>query len=138
MTSNSLTIFSVPLYFEVVRQNSSIKASLYLLAFMAPICPATVVSVAIMDRLNGAYKEITVIGYALMAVAYGLLSTVSRNAEVGAVVGYLVMAGIATGLTFQTTFIARVKQFAIIPVFAYFCPGVESNWTLPRSILEWQ
>jgi len=54
----------------------------------------------------GRYREFIIAGFAIWAVGLGLLTTFSADVTDGKVVGFLLLNGVGTGLTVQSTVIA--------------------------------
>ena len=55
---------------------------------------------------TGHYRYLVLAGYSLWTVAQGLQCTIHQSSSEGKIIGSLFMAGIASGMTFQTTLLA--------------------------------
>ncbi|KAI0701349.1 MFS general substrate transporter [Cytidiella melzeri] len=106
---NGMTFFSilyyVPQFLQLVRGNSPVTSSLLVVPFTGPIA-LVVFSVGQYTSRTGKYRYPIVIGYGLWSIAQGLQSTIDEQSSTGKIVGLLLMAGLASGLTFQTSLIA--------------------------------
>ncbi|EIN07711.1 MFS general substrate transporter [Punctularia strigosozonata HHB-11173 SS5] len=107
--ANGMTFFAilyyVPQFLQVVRGSSPITSGLLVLPFLAPPYVSSFVVRQITSR-TGRYRPMIIIGYALWSVAQGLQSTITQDSSDGKIVGYLLLGGIASGGTFQTSLIA--------------------------------
>lgn len=101
----SLLVFYLPLYFELAKGQSVIMAGVLLLPLMVVVTPFVVLSVLIMKWANGHYKELILVGFAVLSVALGLMSTVQESTSIAHVIGYLVIAAASNAFTLQTTII---------------------------------
>ncbi|KAH9921048.1 major facilitator superfamily domain-containing protein [Fomitopsis serialis] len=98
-------LYYVPQYLQLVRGMSPTKSSLLLLPFLAPIAFCVFTCGQITAR-TGHYRYLVIAGYSLWTVAQGLQCTIRQNSSEGKIIGSLLMAGIAAGMTFQTTLLA--------------------------------
>ncbi|TFY51788.1 hypothetical protein EVJ58_g10381 [Rhodofomes roseus] len=106
---NGTTFFSllyyVPQYLQLVRGMSPTRSSLLLLPFLAPIAFCVFICGQITAR-TGHYRYMIIAGYSLWTVAQGLQCTIHQHSSEAKIIGSLLMAGIAAGMTFQTTLLA--------------------------------
>lgn len=102
---HSLLIFYLPLYYELVKNRSIIMAGVLLLPLVVVVSPFVILSVLLMKRLNGGFKECIIAGYAVLAIALGLMSTVKRSTPLSHIIGFLVLAAAANAFTLQTSII---------------------------------
>ncbi|RKP34581.1 major facilitator superfamily domain-containing protein [Dimargaris cristalligena] len=94
-------IFYLPIYFNVVRNDSATMAGVKLLPFMLSMVFGNVVSGVIIQK-TGRCREIVWVGSSIATVGVGLLTTLSRASNAGNEVGYLLIFGFGSGLFFQT------------------------------------
>lgn len=106
----SILIFYLPLYFELVKGIGIVEAGALLLPLLVTMTPFILFSVWIMDRLNGCYKELNILGFALLSIALGLLSTVKTTTSIAHVVGYMVMVAVGNAFTLQTSIIGYISS----------------------------
>ncbi|KDQ58485.1 hypothetical protein JAAARDRAFT_34295 [Jaapia argillacea MUCL 33604] len=106
---NGMTFFAilyyVPQFLQLVRASSPITSSVLMLPFLAPIA-FVVFGIGQITSRTGIYKPFIVTGFALWTIAQGLLSTIDGSSSTGKIAGILLMAGLSSGFTFQTSLIA--------------------------------
>ncbi|TFK49175.1 MFS general substrate transporter [Heliocybe sulcata] len=106
---NGMTFFAilyyVPQFLQLVKGSSPIYSSLLMLPFLAPIAIVVFLNGTFTSR-TGHYRYNILIGYVLWSIAQGLQSTINENSSTGKIAGTLLMGGLASGFTFQTTLIA--------------------------------
>ncbi|GJE94802.1 MFS general substrate transporter [Phanerochaete sordida] len=106
---NGMAFFSilyyVPQFLQLVRGSSPVISSLLLLPFLAPISFVVFLCGQYSSR-TGHYRYLIIFGYGVWCIAQGLQSTIDEHSSIGKVVGTLLMAGIASGFTFQTSLLA--------------------------------
>jgi EmrB/QacA subfamily drug resistance transporter len=95
----------MPLYLQIVKQESPTKAGLQMVAFMAGMMGSSLAVGRAMQR-TGRYKIFPIFGTAIMFVGTLMLSTLSADTPVSHVMGYMVVMGIGLGLTMQMLVIA--------------------------------
>ncbi|EPS99206.1 hypothetical protein FOMPIDRAFT_1060977 [Fomitopsis schrenkii] len=98
-------LYYIPQYLQLVRGMSPTRSSLLLLPFLAPIAICVFTCGQITAR-TGHYRYLIIAGYSLWTVAQGLQCTIRENSSEGKIIGYLFMAGLASGMTFQTSLLA--------------------------------
>ncbi|EKM58038.1 uncharacterized protein PHACADRAFT_252002 [Phanerochaete carnosa HHB-10118-sp] len=106
---NGMTFFSilyyVPQFLQLVRGSTPVTSSLLLMPFLAPISFVVFLCGQYTSR-TGHYRNLVIFGYGLWCIAQGLQSTINEHSSVGKIVGTLLMAGVASGFTFQTSLLA--------------------------------
>jgi EmrB/QacA subfamily drug resistance transporter len=95
----------MPLYLQIVKQQSPTRAGLQMVAFMAGLMGSSLAVGRAMQR-TGRYKIFPIFGTAIMFVGTLLFSTLSADTPIPRVMGYMVVMGIGLGLTMQMLVIA--------------------------------
>ena len=103
----TLSLFAVivfmPLFFQLVTHATATTSGLLLIPMLLASTASTIMSGRTMSR-TGRYKIFPVIGFAIMCLGLGLLSTVDSGR--GPAVAYLVIFGLGFGLTTQVLVVA--------------------------------
>ena len=95
----------MPLYLQIVKQETPTRSGLQLTAFMAGLMGSSLTVGRVMQR-TGRYKIFPIFGTAVMFVGAVLFSTLSLTTPIPQVMGYMVVMGIGLGLTMQMLVIA--------------------------------
>jgi len=95
----------MPLYLQIVKQETPTHAGLQMVAFMVGLMGASMTVGQIMQR-TGRYKIFPIFGTAIMFVATLLFSTLTVDTPIPRVMAYMVVMGIGLGLTMQMLVIA--------------------------------
>ncbi len=95
----------MPLFLQIVKQQSPTAAGLEMTAFMAGLMGSSMTSGRIIQR-TGRYKKFPIIGTAIMFVGMLLLSTLTVDTSLRQVMAYTVVVGVGLGLTMQTLVIS--------------------------------
>ena len=95
----------MPLYLQIVKQQSPTRAGLEMTAFMAGLMGSSLVTGRVMQR-TGRYKAFPVVGTVVMLVGMLLFSTLTVDTSIPRVMGFMVVMGIGLGLTMQMLVIA--------------------------------
>jgi EmrB/QacA subfamily drug resistance transporter len=95
----------MPLYLQIVKQESPTRAGLQLTAFMAGLMGSSLIVGRVMMR-TGRYKVFPIFGTAIMFVAALLFSTLGVDTSIPRVMTYMVVMGVGLGLTMQMLVIA--------------------------------
>jgi EmrB/QacA subfamily drug resistance transporter len=95
----------MPLYLQIVKQESPTRAGLIMTPFMAGIMGASMISGRIMQR-TGRYKVFPIVGTVVMFVGMLLFATLDVDTPIPQAMVYMVVFGIGLGLTMQTLVIA--------------------------------
>ncbi|KAI0087353.1 MFS general substrate transporter [Irpex rosettiformis] len=108
-TMNGMTFFSilyyVPQFLQLVRGNSPVTSSLLLIPFLGPIA-IVVFSTGQYTSRTGKYRYPIILGFALWSVAQGLDTTINEHTPTARIIGFLLLAGCASGFTFQSSLLA--------------------------------
>jgi EmrB/QacA subfamily drug resistance transporter len=95
----------MPLYLQIVKQQSPTTAGLQLTALMVGLMGSSVVVGWLMQR-TGRYKIFPIFGTAIMFVASLLFATLTLDTPLSQVMAYMVVMGVGLGLTMQMLVIA--------------------------------
>ncbi|KAL9596022.1 MAG: hypothetical protein Q9219_006073 [cf. Caloplaca sp. 3 TL-2023] len=97
--------YYMPLYFQAVEEASPIRSGVLILPF---ILSETFmgITVGILIHKTGRYLELMWIGMFLMTVGFGLFINLSATSPLGQIVGFQVIAGLGSGMLFETPLIA--------------------------------
>ncbi|KAJ5651367.1 uncharacterized protein N7484_005090 [Penicillium longicatenatum] len=98
-------LYYLPQYFQVVYSASPIKSGVLLLPLVVTQCVVSFTSGFLVSK-TGNYTINIWVGFAIWAVACGLLSTISPTTSIGRLVGYQILSGIGSGQTLQTNLVA--------------------------------
>ena len=92
-----ITIYYIPLYFQFVRGESTVRSAVDLLPFLFTSVSAMLISGRLITSF-GCYKLWFIVGSSLAFVMSVYLYTAAIDATHGQIYGYLVLGGIGTGL----------------------------------------
>jgi EmrB/QacA subfamily drug resistance transporter len=95
----------LPLYLQIVKEESPTRAGLMMTPFMAGLMGASMLSGRIM-RHTGRYKIFPIVGTAVMFAGMLLFSTLGVDTPIWKVMAFMVVVGVGLGLTMQTLVIA--------------------------------
>lgn len=95
----------LPLYLQIVKQQSPTAAGLMMTPFMLGLMVASMVSGRVLRR-TGRYKLFPVVGTVVMFVGMLLFSTLDVDTPLSRVMAFMVVFGVGLGLTMQTLVIA--------------------------------
>lgn len=95
------TISFLPVFLQYVKGASATNAGLLLLPLTAGLLTGSIVSGRMISR-TGRHKRYPVIGCGLATLSAVLLSSMSASTSQNALVFYMVLVGLALGLTMQT------------------------------------
>ena len=95
----------LPLYLQIVKQQTPTHAGLLMTPFMAGLMGASLVTGRFMQR-TGRYKLFPIIGTAVMFVGMLLFSTLTVDTPIPQVMAFMVVFGAGLGLTMQMLVIA--------------------------------
>jgi len=90
----------MPLYLQIVREESPTRAGLMMTPFMVGLMGSSLTVGRIMQR-TGRYKIFPIIGTAVLFVGMLLFSTLKVDTPIPQVMSYMVVVGIGLGLTMQ-------------------------------------
>ncbi|KAK2782537.1 hypothetical protein FQN52_000866 [Onygenales sp. PD_12] len=97
--------FYIAIYFQAIRDDSPLMSGVHMLPITLGLVMFTMVS-GILISVWGYYLPFPLIGGAISAVGYGLLSTLSPTTPVTHWIGYQILYGVASGLTTAAPYIA--------------------------------
>ncbi|KAI1316709.1 hypothetical protein EDD11_009598 [Mortierella claussenii] len=123
-------MFFVPLYFQIVRQETATRAGLEMLPLVVGLLISTIGSGAMVSKW-GKYRPFIWVGFVVAATGAGLLTLLSEHSSRGAELGYLFVQGVGIGLSLQTTVLAiqssvEPKDIAVATANATFFRTVGS------------
>jgi EmrB/QacA subfamily drug resistance transporter len=95
----------MPLYLQIVKEETPTKAGLMMTPFMAGLMITSLIVGRIMQR-TGRYKVFPIIGTAVLFVGMLLFSTLKYDTPIPQAMAYMVVVGIGLGLTMQMLVIA--------------------------------
>jgi MFS family permease len=106
---NGMTFFTVlyyvPQFLQLVRGYNSVTASLLTLPILAPVAVFVFISGQIVAR-TGRYRTLIIGGYMVWTISQGLQSTIDRYTSPAKIAGFLLIGGVGSGFTFQTSLLA--------------------------------
>ncbi|KAG0324560.1 hypothetical protein BGZ99_001696 [Dissophora globulifera] len=106
-----IVMFYMPLYFQIVRQETATIAGLEMLPFIVGYVVTSIVSGILVSKW-GHYRPFIWVGLALATAGTGLLTLIHEDSSRGTQIGYLLIIGFGLGLAMQTTIIAVQSQVA--------------------------
>ena len=98
-------IVMLPLYLQVVKENSATEAGLKLIPFMLGIVSMSIFSGKQISK-HGHYKRFPIMGLAIMSIGLGLMSTLDRATPFWQLAIFAILIGMGLGLSMQTIVIA--------------------------------
>ncbi|HEU4559730.1 MAG TPA: MFS transporter [Longimicrobium sp.] len=99
------SITYLPLFLQVVKGASPTGSGLQMVPMMAGMLVSSIASGQLISR-TGRYKVFPIVGTAVMSVALLLLSRISTQTSLGAVLGMMLLLGLGMGLVMQVLVIA--------------------------------
>ncbi|KAF9182214.1 hypothetical protein BGZ51_007076 [Haplosporangium sp. Z 767] len=123
-------MFFMPLYFQIVRQESATAAGLEMLPLIVGLLVASIGS-GFMVTKWGKYRPFIWIGLFLSTVSTGLLILLDEYSSRGEIIGYLFLNGFGLGFSMQTVMLAiqsavATKDIAVATANATFFRTVGS------------
>ncbi|KAJ5814831.1 hypothetical protein N7474_006608 [Penicillium riverlandense] len=103
--NNSTDDLQLPQFYQVVYNASPLKSGVLLLPLVVTQCIVSFTSGFIVSK-TGNYTINIWAGFAIWAIACGLLSTISPTISIAKLVGYQILSGIGSGQTLQTNLVA--------------------------------
>ncbi|MFN2536907.1 MAG: MDR family MFS transporter [Mycobacteriales bacterium] len=91
---------TVPLYLQIVREESPTRAGLMMTPFMLGLMTASLITGRMMQR-TGRYKIFPIFGTAILFVGMVLFSTLKVDTPLQLAMAYMVVVGAGLGLTMQ-------------------------------------
>jgi EmrB/QacA subfamily drug resistance transporter len=99
------SIVFLPLFLQVAKGMSATSSGLLLMPLMVGVLVASIVSGRLVTR-TGRYKPFPIVGTALMAVAFWLLSLLRATTPAPLIIGEMVLLGIGIGPLMQVLILA--------------------------------
>lgn len=93
-------LYYLPIYFQTIFNNSPIGSGVKMLALIVPLTFAAIVQGVAMFKV-GIVPLFWIVGGALGTVGCGLFYTMDQNTSTGKWIGYQIIVGFTSGLTFQ-------------------------------------
>ncbi|KAG0009726.1 hypothetical protein BGZ81_003217 [Podila clonocystis] len=123
-------MFFMPLYFQIVRQESATSAGLEMLPLIVGLLIASIGS-GVMVSKWGQYRPFIWVGLALCTTGTGLLTLLKEDSSRGTIIGYLFIVGFGLGCSMQTVMLAiqssvATKDIAVATANATFFRTVGS------------
>ncbi|KAF9902664.1 hypothetical protein EC991_004721 [Linnemannia zychae] len=104
-------MFFMPLYFQIVRQQSATSAGLEMLPLIVGLLIASISSGFMVSKW-GQYRPFIWIGLALSTVGTGLLTLLKEDSPHGMIIGFLFINGCGLGFSMQTIMLAIQSSVA--------------------------
>ncbi|OJJ45121.1 hypothetical protein ASPZODRAFT_18031 [Penicilliopsis zonata CBS 506.65] len=98
-------LYYLPQFYQVVRSASPIRSGVMLLPLVVTQCVVSFTAGFLVSK-TGNYQVNIWAGFAIWAIACGLLSTISPTIPDANLIGYQILSGIGSGQTFQTSLVA--------------------------------
>jgi EmrB/QacA subfamily drug resistance transporter len=121
-------IVLLPLYYQVVRDNSATLSGLKLIPFMLGIVGASITTGRIISK-TGKYKRFPVLGFITLSIGIALLSLLKVNTPYWQLAIYSILIGAGVGMAMQNMVIALQNAIDLKDIAV----GTSSN-TFFRSI----
>ncbi|KAI1308745.1 hypothetical protein EDD11_004183 [Mortierella claussenii] len=123
-------MFFMPLFFQIVRQESATTAGLEMLPLIVGLLIASISSGFMVSKW-GQYRPFIWVGLALSTTGTGLLTLLHEDSPRGMVMGFLFINGLGIGLSMQTNMLAiqssvATKDIAVATANATFFRTVGS------------
>ncbi|KAF8869427.1 MFS general substrate transporter [Infundibulicybe gibba] len=118
------SIYYLPQFFQVALGYTPIRAGIFLIPVFVSQMAVSWAAGVVVGR-TGRYRPVIYLGFAVWAVACGLISTIKPSSGKAALVVYMLLAGIGVGQTLQTTTVAAQasvarKDRAVVTAFQNF------------------
>ncbi|KAG0274624.1 hypothetical protein BGZ95_009597 [Linnemannia exigua] len=104
-------MFFMPLYFQIVRQESATAAGLEMLPLIVGLLIASISSGFMVSKW-GQYRPFIWVGLALSTIGTGLLTLLEEDSSRGMVIGFLFINGCGLGFSMQTIMLAIQSSVA--------------------------
>jgi hypothetical protein len=98
-------IYFLPVYFQAVKGSTPSRSGVQVLPTFMFLLPAAI-SGGFLTTKFGRYKPLHIIGYALLTISFGLLSTLTLTSSTAAWVLYQAIAAIGSGLVLSSVLAA--------------------------------
>lgn len=93
-------LYYLPIYFQSVYNNNPIDSGVKMLALIIPLTLAAMAQGYLLYKI-GRVPMFWIVGGALGAIGCGLFYTMDTNTSTGKWIGYQIIVGFTSGLTFQ-------------------------------------
>ncbi|KAF8869428.1 major facilitator superfamily-domain-containing protein [Infundibulicybe gibba] len=118
------SLYYLPQFFQVALGYTPIRAGVFLIPVLVSQMVVSWTAGVIVSR-TGRYRTIIHLGFAVWAVACGLISTIKPSSGKAVLVIYMLLAGIGAGQTLQTTTVAAQasvarKDMSVVTAFRNF------------------
>ncbi|KAF8878963.1 major facilitator superfamily domain-containing protein [Infundibulicybe gibba] len=118
------SLYYLPQFFQVALGYSPIRAGVFLIPMLVGRMVVGWIAGVIVSH-TGKYRAIIHLGFAIRAMACGLLSMVTPSTNKTVLVVYMLLAGVGAGLTLQTTTVAAQasvprKDMSVVTAFRNF------------------
>ncbi|THV06972.1 MFS general substrate transporter [Dendrothele bispora CBS 962.96] len=105
------TIYYIPQFFQVALGYTPLRAGIFLIPVVIGQMVASWIAGLTVSR-TGRYRAIVYIGFAVLSIASGCISTFSENSSRAAMVVLMLLCGCGSGMTMQTTTVAAQASVA--------------------------
>ncbi|KAJ5715858.1 MFS transporter [Penicillium malachiteum] len=95
-----VTIYTLPLFFQFVRHDSSMRSAVYTLPFVASVVVSAGISGGLLHKFPW-YKLWFIWASTLLLISNGLLSSIHTHTSTAAICGYTVLQGFGVGPVIQ-------------------------------------
>ncbi|RIA88399.1 major facilitator superfamily domain-containing protein [Glomus cerebriforme] len=103
-------VYYIPLYFQVVEGDSATESGLKLIPYVTGVVIASIFTGQLISRTNFlAYRTISAMGAALIAVGAGLMVMWDEDTGKAAQIGYMLIAGLGVGSIMHTTLLCALE-----------------------------
>lgn len=96
----TILIYFLPIWFQVIKGDSAINSGIHLLAMVLALVVGSILSGVLTTRI-GYYMPFLIAGICISSIGAGLLTTLSINASEGQWIGYQVLYGFGLGACMQ-------------------------------------
>ncbi|KAF9445948.1 MFS general substrate transporter [Macrolepiota fuliginosa MF-IS2] len=117
-------MFYLPQFFQAVLNYTAIHAGLFLIPLLAGQVVVSWIAGLTVSR-TGRYRTIVHSGFAIWSLACGLISTITPRTKPGVMVVFMLLSGVGSGQTLQTTTVAAQasvprKDMSVVTAFRNF------------------
>ncbi|KIJ59634.1 hypothetical protein HYDPIDRAFT_100308 [Hydnomerulius pinastri MD-312] len=130
-----------PVFFQGCKGASAVKSGVYGLG-MSALAPAAIVS-GILVKKTGRYRPQMWVGWCILLLGLGLMSSLHATTSSGFAVGFLVLVGIGIGIEYATTMYPiqaplSVTQNAPALAFMWFLRSFAGVWgvTIGSTVIQ--
>ncbi|KAL0569152.1 hypothetical protein V5O48_012826 [Marasmius crinis-equi] len=108
-------VYYIPVYFQATHGSTPIQSGVLTLAFCV-LAPASIIAGTLVKK-TGRYRPQLWVGWVLLMIGLGLLSTINANTSISRTLGFLVLIGFGMGLTYAAV---------VFPVQAPLSPSLNA------------